>query len=139
MRVAFLRHVGPYEDVKQTWINLVARLSVDKQIGKRSTFIGIGHDNPSITPAADLRYDACITVAQNYKPKKPIDVQIIDGGDYAVTKNCPVPKIKDAFQFLYSKWLTGSSRELRPLPAFLELVDAQTSIAVKKQKVNIYC
>ena len=71
MRVAYLRHVGPYENVNQTWIDLMARLSADKQIRKSSVFIGMGHDNPSVTPAAALRYDACITVDEEYEPKKP--------------------------------------------------------------------
>jgi AraC family transcriptional regulator len=119
MRVAYLRHVGPYEDTKQTWFDLTARLSADKQIRKRSVFIGIGHDNPSVTPASELRYDACITVDENYEPKKPVELQTIVGGDYAVAKNCPVGKIKDAYQYLYGKWLARSSRELRPAPSFM--------------------
>lgn len=113
LRVAYLRHVGPYEDTKKTWFDLTARLSADKQVRKRSVFIGMGHDDPSVTPAAELRYDACITVDENYEPKKPVALQTIVGGDYAVAKNCPVGKIKDAFQFLYGKWLARSSRELR--------------------------
>src|ERR1700678_4341090 len=116
MRVAYLRHVGPYENVNQTWIDLVARLSADQQIHKRSVFIGIGHDNPSVTPAPELRYDACITVAEGYEPQKPVELQIIEGGDYAVAKNCPVGKIKDGFQHLYGQWLLRSSRGLGAFP-----------------------
>ena len=101
MRVAYLRHVGPYEGVGQTWNDLMAQLSADKQLRKRSVFqcIGIGHDNPSVTPAAELRFDACITVDEKYVPTKPVEVQTIAGGDYAVAvaKNCPVGKIKDSF------------------------------------------
>src|SRR5271166_3653019 len=74
MRVAYLRHVGPYEDVKQTWFDLVAHLSADKQIRKRSMFIGMGHDNPSVIPASELRYDACITVDEEYEPQKPVEL-----------------------------------------------------------------
>lgn len=138
LRVAYLRHVGPYENVNQTWIDLVARLSADQQIHKRSVFIGIGHDNPSVTPAAELRYDACITVAEGYEPKKPVELQVIAGGDYAVAKNCPVGKIKDGFQHLYGQWLARSSRELRPLPAFLMLVGARNTVAPGKQRVDIF-
>jgi AraC family transcriptional regulator len=138
MRVACLRHVGPYENVKQTWVDLTAQLSADKQIRKSSWFIGIGHDNPSVTPASELRYDACITVAKDYAPNKPVEVQTIAGGDYAVAKNCPVRKIKDAFKFLYGQWLARSSRELRPLPAFLVFADARDPIAPEKWRVHIY-
>jgi len=138
LRVAYLRHVGPYEDTNQTWIDLMARLSADKQIRKRSVFIGMGHDNPSVTPAAALRYDACITVDEDYEPKKPVELQTIAGGDHAVVKNCPVEKIKDAFEFLYGKWLARSSRELRPAPGFLVLVGARDTVAPRKQRVDIY-
>ncbi len=138
MRVAYLRHVGPYEEVNQTWVDLTTRLSVDQQIGKRSVFIGMGHDNPAVTPAAELRYDACITVAETYEPRKPVELQTIDGGDHAVVKNCPVAKIKDAFQFLYGKWLARSSRELRPAPGFLVFVGARDTVAPGKQRVDIY-
>jgi AraC family transcriptional regulator len=138
MHVAYLRHVGPYEDTKPTWYDLMARLSADKQIRKRSVFIGIGHDNPSVTPAAELRYDACITVDGEYRPKKPVELQTIAGGDYAVAKNCPVGKIKDAFQFLYGKWLARSSRELRPVPSFIVFVDTYKGVAPGKWRVDIY-
>jgi AraC family transcriptional regulator len=136
MRVACLRHVGPYEDTWQTWFGLMARLAADQQIRKRSVFIGIGHDNPSATPAAELRYDACITVDEEYEPKKPVELQTIVGGDYAVAKNCPAGKIKDAFQYLFGKWLARSSRELRPAPSFVILADAQDMVARKKQRVG---
>jgi AraC family transcriptional regulator len=138
MRVAYLRHVGPYEGVGQTWTDITARLSAEKQVRKSSVFIGIGHDNPTVTPAADLRYDACITVDEEYEPKKPVELQTIVGGDYAVAKNCPVGEIKDAYQHLFGKWLARSSRELRPAPSFMVLVDAQDAVARTKQRVDIY-
>jgi len=117
----------------------MARLSADKQIRKRSVFIGMGHDNPAVTQAAELRYDACITVDEKYEPKKPVALQTIAGGDYAVAKNCPVGKIKDAFKYLYGKWLARSGRELRPAPGFMVFVDAQDVVARKKQLVlDIY-
>jgi AraC family transcriptional regulator len=137
MRVAYLRHVGPYETTRQTWTDLMARLSADKQIRKRSVFIGMGHDNPTVTPASELRYDACITVDEEYEPKKPVKLQTIDGGDHAVVKNCPVGKIKDAFQYLYGKWLARSSRELRPAPGMV-VVGARDAVAPRKLRVDIY-
>lgn len=138
MRVAYLRHVGPYENVNQTWIDLATSLSADKQIHERSAYIGIGYDNPSITPASELRYDACITVDEKYEPKKPVELQTIAGGDHAVVKNCPVGRIKDAFQHLYGKWLAKSSRELRPAPAFVMSVGVRDAVAPEKRRVDIY-
>jgi DNA gyrase inhibitor GyrI len=65
-------------------------------------------------------------------------LQTIAGGDYAVAKNCPVGKIKDAFQYLYGKWLARSSRELRPAPSFMMFVGARDAVARTKQRVDIY-
>ena len=140
MRVAYLRHIGPYayESVSHTWIDLMARLSADKQVRKSSVFIGIGHDNPAVTPAAELRYDVCITVDEEYEPKKPVEVQTIVGGDYAVAKNCPFGKVKDGFQYLFGKWLARSSRELRPAPSFIVVVNAQDAVVRTKQRYDIY-
>ena len=149
LRVAYLRHVGPYEGVGQTWNDLVAQLSADKQLRKRSVFqcIGIGHDDPSVTPASELRFDACITVDEAYEPKKPVAVQTIAGGDYAVAaaKNCPTgktkdsfPRVGDAYQYLYGKWLARSSRELRPAPAFMMFVGARDTDAPRKQRMDIH-
>jgi len=138
MRVACLRHVGPYEDTKQTWFDLTARLSADKQLGKSSVFIGIGHDDPTVTPAAELRYDACVTVDGEYEPGKPVELQTIVGGDYAVVNNCPVGEIKDAFQYVFGKWVAPSSREFRPAPSFIVLLDAQDMVKRTKPRVDIY-
>jgi AraC family transcriptional regulator len=138
MRVAYLRHVGPYENVKQTWFDLTARLSAEKRVRKNSVFIGIGHDNPTVTPAEELRYDACITVDGDYEPKKPVELQTIVGGDYAVAKNCPVAEIKDAYKYLFGKWLARSSRELRPAPSFIVWVDAYKGVVPGTWRVDIY-
>jgi AraC family transcriptional regulator len=138
MRVAYLRHVGPYEGVGQTWNDITVQLSAEKQVRKSSVFIGIGYDDPTVTPAAELRYDACITVDEEYEPKRPVELQTIVGGDYAVAKNCPVGEIKDAYQYLFGKWLARSSRALRPAPSFIVNVDARDAVAPTKRRVDIY-
>jgi len=138
IRVAYLRHVGPYEDTKTTSFELMAGLSRDNQIHKRSAYIGIGHDDPSVTPASELRYDACFTVDEDYEPKKPVGLQTIAGGDYAVAKNCASARIKDAFQYLFGKWIAGSSRVLRPAPSFVMLAGARDAVSRTKQRYDIY-
>src|SRR5262249_9242521 len=66
MQVAFLRHVGPYEDEKltETWEKLLTWARSHGLLGPRTLKIGVGYDNPHVTPADKLRYDACITTDQ---------------------------------------------------------------------------
>ena len=61
MHVAFMRHVGPYDEVAQTWKHLVAQLARDGRIGADSVFIGIPHDDPDVTPLpTDLQTSICL-------------------------------------------------------------------------------
>lgn len=138
MRVAYLRHIGPYERTRETWNDITGRLAAEQQLRPSSVFIGIGHDNPNDVPAAELRYDACITVDEEYTPKTSVQLQTIAGGDYAIVGNCPVGKIPEAFQYLFGKWLARSARELRPAPSFVVMIDAQKTIAPAKRRVDLH-
>ena len=46
--------------------------------------IGIGHDNPEVTPAGELRYDACLTVDDQVQATAEIGGRKIPGGQYAI-------------------------------------------------------
>ena len=70
-RVAFMRHVGPYDAVGAVWEKLTMHLGRAGLLGGPAEFIGICHDDPAVTPPEKIRYDACDTVARNRaaKPK----------------------------------------------------------------------
>ncbi len=89
-RVAYMRHVGPYNGAYRVWLDFTTRLKKDGLPRKDSLFIGVPMDNPKVTPPEKLRYDACVTVDEKYVPKKPVRVRTIAGGDYVVARNCPM-------------------------------------------------
>jgi len=62
MRVAYLRHVGPYGEVGATWDRLLSIMGEDGYLGGSTMLLGICHDDPEVTPTAKIRYDACVTV-----------------------------------------------------------------------------
>jgi AraC family transcriptional regulator len=96
MRVAFMRHIGPYNRV------------------------GIPHDDPEVTPSNKLRYDACVTVDDRYVATGAIKVQTIPSGDYAVTTHCGPPgRIGETYAKLFGQWLPRSGREVRSSPSFV--------------------
>jgi len=55
--IVFARHVGPYHEAVGIWERLRDTLGA-----VRSTPFGICYDDPTITPADKLRYDACVEV-----------------------------------------------------------------------------
>jgi AraC family transcriptional regulator len=139
MRVAFMRHVGPYDEVGQTWKDVVAQLSKDGRIGADSVFIGIPHDDPDVTPSRKLRYDACVTVDDSYVPTGTMDVQTIPGGDYAVTTHCGPPRgIGEAYARLFGQWLPRSGREVRSSPSFVIALNNPQEVDSPNRLTDIY-
>ena len=81
--------------------------------------IGIGHDNPEVTPPEKLRYDACLTVNEQFQATGEIGVQELPGGEYAiVTHRGPYSGLPDACRRIFRKRVPNSGRKLRSVPCF---------------------
>ena len=118
-RVAFMRHVGPYKDCGPVWGRLTMLLGKDGWLGAGTQFIGISHDDPAVTPPDRIRYDACVSVDDSFKPSGDVGVQIIAGGDYAVLTHLgPYENLSQSYHQLLGQWLPRSGRKLRPAPCF---------------------
>lgn len=117
MRVAFVRHVGPYDQVGEAWDHLCMHLGKAGYLGAGSQFIGICYDDPDVTAPEKIRYDACITVDDSFEPEADIAVQIIGGGEYAVTTHLgPYNKLGLTYNKLFGQWLLNCNRSLRSEP-----------------------
>ncbi|MEM7229172.1 MAG: AraC family transcriptional regulator [Planctomycetota bacterium] len=82
--VASVRHVGPYNGVGDAWKTLMKWGWAKMIFGKPETF-GVCYDDPDVTPAERIRYDACMVVDAKTKPKGKVELQHLPGGTYAVT------------------------------------------------------
>ena len=119
MRVAYLRHVGPYMEVGATWSRLLPQLEQGGWLNEQSRCLGIGHDNPNVVPAKDLRYDACVTVGEDFQPTGELGVQIIAGGDYAICRHVgPYEGLGAAYGWLFSQGLPQMGRQMGDAPPF---------------------
>ena len=119
LRVAFMRHVGPYSKVGAVWERLLPELGKDGLIGGGTMFIGICLDDPDVTPMARIRYDACVSLDTEYVPKGEIGLQTIAGGVYARTTHFgPYDIVGQTYSRLLGHWLPRSGAELRSAPCF---------------------
>jgi AraC family transcriptional regulator len=117
--VVFLRHNGPYAQVSATWMRLAMWAGMRGLIGPASRFIGISWDDPEITPAEKVRYDAAITLARPIQPEGEFGVTELAGGDYAtLLHKGPYEKLSDTYRQIFGAWLPQSGRELRDVPCF---------------------
>jgi AraC family transcriptional regulator len=119
MRVAFVRHVGPYGDCGKAWEKLCAFAAQQGWLGPDALTIGISHDDPDVTAPDKLRYDACLPVDDGFVATGEIGVQEIAGGEYAVaTHRGPHSNLEQTYRCLFREWLPESRRELRSVPGF---------------------
>lgn len=119
IRVAFVRHVGPYIQCEKAWGKLCGWAGPKGLIGPGTRFLGISHDDPAVTPPEKIRYDACITVNDRVQPEGEIGVQVIAGGDYAVVLHRgPYENLEKTYARIMGEWLPRSGREAAPDPCF---------------------
>lgn len=119
LRVAFMRHVGPYSAVGKTWDRFLPVAGKEGLLGGDTQFIGICHDDPEVTPGGRVRYDACVSVDETFSPMGEIGAQVIAGGEYAMTTHFgPYNKLGGTYARLLGQWLPRSGRQLRSCPCF---------------------
>ncbi len=82
--VAAVRHVGKYTDVGDAWGTLMKWGWSKMMFGKPDTF-GLCHDDPDVTPAERLRYDACMVVKGGTNVKGDIQLINLPACSFAVT------------------------------------------------------
>jgi len=112
IKAAFIRHIGPYAEAGATWDKLKNWASTHNLDFAKTLFIGIGHDDPDITPAEKLRYDACLSINDDIKPEGEVGVQTLRGGEYAVvTHKGPYHELSGVYSWFIGTWLPQSGRE----------------------------
>ena len=118
MRVAFMRHVGPYHEVGGTWEKLMTWAGPRGLLGPQMRCLGICHDDPEVTPADKIRYDACLVVDDRFQPEGDVGAQEVAGGEYAVTTHHgPYEKLAETYARLCGEWLPSQGREPRSAPS----------------------
>jgi AraC family transcriptional regulator len=122
LRVAFIRHVGPYEQVPAQferlarWAGARARRRRDT---KEQLFLGIAHDNPSLTPPSLLRFDCCVAVSDDMqRGEDDIGVQTVLGGRYAAAVHQgSFATLERTYAWLARDFLPRQQLALRRAPA----------------------
>jgi len=139
MRVAFMRHVGPYSECGATWEKFLTFPGKEGLLGGDATFIGICHDDPEVTPPEKVRYDACVAVGPDFTPQGEIGVQTIPKGEYAVMTHIgPYDKLGQSYAKLLGQWLPRSGRELRSTPCFEVYLNSPESTAPEDLITDLY-
>ncbi len=118
LHVAYVRHVGPYQECGTAWQKLCSHPRVTACFGPDSLAIGICYDDPDITDPEKIRMDACLTVPRDFQPPEGVSVQTIEGGEFAVARHVgSYNGLHSCYYHLYGEWLPQSGREPKSCPS----------------------
>lgn len=119
-KVLFVRKKGRYDKAAEAaWSTLMKFTYSHRLMNKDTCGIGISHDNPTITPEDDIRYDACITFKGSVKPEGEVGIQTIAGGRYAVfLHKGPYKNFTKTYDYIMREWYPASKEKFRDLPCF---------------------
>lgn len=85
LHVAFIRHVGPYEDVTDRLWQKLADWAKSKRLPLDLIFLGIAHDAPGVTPPERLRFDAAIVIPEPFSSDGAVGYQMLAAAEVAMT------------------------------------------------------
>ena len=116
--VAFVRHIGPYNQCGSAWEKLCSWAGPKGLLNAQTQFVGLCYDDPEITEANKIRYDACITINKDIKAEGEIGTQEIQEGNYAVTiHKGPFENLKNTYAQLCGNWAPNSGKEIKNAPS----------------------
>ncbi len=139
-KVVYVQAIGKYDDsAGKAWDQLCEFMKQEKLFGFGLETIGIGHDDPSVTESDKLRYDACMTVKKDVKPKANVGVKIIEGGKYAIFKyKGPYTNLEQVYNYIFKNWLPCSNYELDDKPSFEKYLNNPEKHKPENYKTHIY-
>ena len=139
IRVAFVRHVGPYVECTEAWNTLCSWGQKKGIFNGPVKVIGICYDDPQVTPADKIRYDACLTVDDSVKGEGEVGIQTIPAGEYAVALHKgPYTELEKSYGQLMGQWLPKSGREFGEQPSFEVYLNSPDETQPEELLTEIY-
>lgn len=116
LRLATVRHVGPYNQIPHAFERLGALASQAALPQRADTMmIAIYHDDPESVPQDELRSDAAITIPDSTPLPDGLAEQHLPAGRYASTVHVgPYEQLGDAWARFMGEWLPASGHRLGP-------------------------
>lgn len=112
-------HQGPYPEINRAFERLFATLAARRLIGQTGQMVGVFLDDPSVTPAADLRSYAGAVIETPFDVPSPLQAFELPAGEHAVlTYQGPYAGLPAAYDQLFGLWLPASGRQMADRPSY---------------------
>ncbi|MFZ1467677.1 MAG: AraC family transcriptional regulator [Paracoccaceae bacterium] len=118
-RLCTIRHKGPYPEIGRAFEKLSATIAARGLFDQVNNMVGVYHDSPADTAAADLRSHAGFEVRHDTPIDAPLEEVTLPGGRHAVLAfKGPYAGLQTAYDQLFGIWLPDSGQEPGDGPLF---------------------
>jgi AraC family transcriptional regulator len=140
LRVASVRHIGPYNQIPQACERL-GQLVDDTELVRSpvAAMIAIYHDDPEAVPPDQLRSDAALIVPESAVLPAGLTEQRIPKGLYACTSHVgPYELLGDVWARFMGEWLPQSGHRLGPGPSYELYRNTPGTVPTEKLRTELY-
>ena len=124
IRVAAIRHTGPYMEIGRAFDRLTAWARARQLLRPGARGLGVYYDDPAAVAPDALRSDACLEVPEDTEAEDGITLLTVAGGPHAVLRHTgPYAELERSYAWLYRTWLPTSGAEPAEAPIFEEYLN----------------
>jgi len=140
VRVAAVRHVGPYDQIKSAFMKLgqiAGPAGLFAHEGVRA--VGVYHDNVMVTPAEELRSDAGVVLLDGVEVPAGLELVELGSGRYArYILVGSYDGIAGAWQELVARWLPASGEQMGAAPCFEIYLNSPQDTPAEELETHLY-
>lgn len=137
-KIAFVRHIGPYKDCGAAWDKICSWAGAKGLINQNTKFMGICHDDPEVTEASKIRYDASVSISGDIEGEGEIMISAIPAGNYAsYIHTGSFNKLYESYNYLCGELIPASGREIRNVPSIEIYLNDPDTTPEDERKVQI--
>jgi AraC family transcriptional regulator len=139
MRVATLRHIGPYNRISEAFGRLGELAGRAGLFNGKPIMLALYHDDPETTPEAELRSDAAVVISEDAKIPAGLAEQRIPAGRYACTTHIgPYEQLGDAWSRFMGRWLPESGERMGEGVSFEIYVNNPMDVPKDQLRTELY-
>lgn len=115
IKVICAREIGSYDQAApKAWGRVMKYGYSNRLMAKDVRSIGITHDDPQVTQANQIRYDACLELSTKVNNEDGLFEHTINGGNYAIfLHKGPYEKLQQTYTYIFNEWLPDSKFEIK--------------------------
>jgi AraC family transcriptional regulator len=139
LRVASVRHVGPYNQIPKAFERLGAVAGPAGLLQRAGAMIAIYYDDPETTPQDQLRSDAALVVPEGADVPAGLVEQHLVAGRYAHTVHVgPYEQLGDVWARFFGEWLPASGNRIGDGVSYEIYVNNPTQVPKEQLRTELY-